>query len=184
MQRIGYHSVVSEMFEMPNAPIAPLVDLMKTLAHPMRLRILALLEKDELSVQELQDITRMGQSRISTHLGLLQEAGFLQSRREGKRTFYRVDPAALRRVHAVLRVQAAVDPDDRDLVAVALLESWIAIDIDDIELETILGLQLAQPGNHFVAQMAIAAAVKRQPGRRVSQHPPGTERKASLRRAG
>jgi ArsR family transcriptional regulator len=43
-----------------------------------------------LSVQELQDITRMGQSRISTHLGLLQESGLLESRREGKRTFYRI----------------------------------------------------------------------------------------------
>src|SRR5207249_11311999 len=35
--------------------------------------------------------TRMGQSRISTHLGLLQEAGLLQSRREGKRTFYKLN---------------------------------------------------------------------------------------------
>jgi len=34
----------------------------------------------------------MGQSRISTHLGLLLEAGLLESRREGRRTFYRVRP--------------------------------------------------------------------------------------------
>jgi ArsR family transcriptional regulator len=51
---------------------------------------MSLLEKSELSVNELQEITRMGQSRISTHLGLLQESGLLESRREGKRTFYRV----------------------------------------------------------------------------------------------
>jgi ubiquinone/menaquinone biosynthesis C-methylase UbiE len=38
----------------------------------------------------LQEITHLGQSRISTHLGLLQEGGLLQSRREGKRTFYRL----------------------------------------------------------------------------------------------
>lgn len=55
---------------------------------------MALLEETELSVQELQDITRLGQSRISTHLGLLQEAELLESRREGKRTFYRVNSAA------------------------------------------------------------------------------------------
>jgi ArsR family transcriptional regulator len=36
----------------------------------------------------------MGQSRISTHLGLLQEAGLVQSRREGKRTFYKMNPEA------------------------------------------------------------------------------------------
>src|SRR5438132_5481629 len=64
---------------------------LRALADPTRLRIMALLEKDDLSVNELQEITRMGQSRISTHLGLLQEAGLLQSRREGKRTFYKLD---------------------------------------------------------------------------------------------
>jgi ArsR family transcriptional regulator len=64
------------------------------LSDPTRLRIVALLEKDELSVNELQEITRMGQSRISTHLGLLQDSGLVQSRREGKRTFYRLNPQA------------------------------------------------------------------------------------------
>ncbi len=52
--------------------------------------MMALLETDELSVNELQEITRLGQSRISTHLGLLQDCGLLQSRREGKRTFYKL----------------------------------------------------------------------------------------------
>src|SRR5205807_8723386 len=67
---------------------------LRALADPTRLRIMALLEKGDLSVNELQEITRMGQSRISTHLGLLQEAGLLQSRREGKRTFYKWDESA------------------------------------------------------------------------------------------
>lgn len=64
---------------------------LRALSDPTRLRIIALLEKEELSVQELQEITRMGQSRISTHLGLLQESGLLQSRREGKRAYYRLN---------------------------------------------------------------------------------------------
>jgi ArsR family transcriptional regulator len=63
---------------------------LRALSDPTRLRIVALLERNELSVNELQEITRMGQSRISTHLGLLQEASLLDSRREGKRTFYRI----------------------------------------------------------------------------------------------
>jgi ubiquinone/menaquinone biosynthesis C-methylase UbiE/DNA-binding transcriptional ArsR family regulator len=67
---------------------------LRALADPTRLRILALLEKEELSVNELQEITRMGQSRISTHLGLLQESGLLQSRREGKRAFYKLNVGA------------------------------------------------------------------------------------------
>ena len=65
---------------------------LRALSDPTRLRILSLLEKDELSVNELQEITRMGQSRISTHLGLLQDAELVDSRREGKRTFYRLSP--------------------------------------------------------------------------------------------
>ena len=67
---------------------------LRALADPTRLRIVALLGRDELSVNELQEITRMGQSRISTHLGLLQEAELVQSRREGKRTFYRLNQEA------------------------------------------------------------------------------------------
>lgn len=63
---------------------------LRALADPTRLRLLALLERDELSVNELQEITRLGQSRISTHLGLLTESGFTQARRDGKRTFYRL----------------------------------------------------------------------------------------------
>jgi ArsR family transcriptional regulator len=63
---------------------------LRALSDPTRLRIIALLEKDELSVNELQEVTRMGQSRISTHLGLLQESGLVASRREGKRTFYKL----------------------------------------------------------------------------------------------
>src|SRR5580765_1480162 len=64
---------------------------LRALSDQTRLRIVALLEKDELSVNELQEITRMGQSRISTHLGLLQDSGLVQSRREGKRTFYKLN---------------------------------------------------------------------------------------------
>jgi ubiquinone/menaquinone biosynthesis C-methylase UbiE/DNA-binding transcriptional ArsR family regulator len=64
---------------------------LRALSDPTRLRIIGLLEKEELSVNELQEITRMGQSRISTHLGLLQDAGLVQSRREGNRIFYKLD---------------------------------------------------------------------------------------------
>ncbi len=67
---------------------------LRSLADSTRLRIIALLEKGELSVNELQQITRMGQSRISTHLGQLQEAGLIQSRREGKRAFYQLNQKA------------------------------------------------------------------------------------------
>jgi ubiquinone/menaquinone biosynthesis C-methylase UbiE len=68
--------------------------LLRVLADSTRLRIIGLIEENELSVHEFQEITRLGQSRISTHLGLLQEAGLLESRREGKRTFYKLNKGA------------------------------------------------------------------------------------------
>tara|TARA_B100001123_G_scaffold445530_1_gene597357 strand:- start:671 stop:1606 length:936 start_codon:yes stop_codon:yes gene_type:complete len=64
---------------------------LKALNDPTRLRLLALLQNEELSVNELQNITELGQSRISTHLSLLQEAGLLISRREGKRSLYKIN---------------------------------------------------------------------------------------------
>ena len=69
-----------------------IVSSLKVLSDSTRLRLIALLADDELSVNELQEITHMGQSRISTHLGQLQKQSFLSSRREGKRVFYRLLP--------------------------------------------------------------------------------------------
>ncbi|MDG1891167.1 MAG: metalloregulator ArsR/SmtB family transcription factor [Verrucomicrobiota bacterium] len=70
--------------------MSDIVPSMRVLADPTRLRLVVLLSSDELSVNELQIVTRMGQSRISTHLGQLQNQGFLVSRREGKRVFYQL----------------------------------------------------------------------------------------------
>ncbi|HZT23721.1 MAG TPA: metalloregulator ArsR/SmtB family transcription factor [Verrucomicrobiae bacterium] len=67
---------------------------LRALADPTRLRLVALLERDELSVAELQEITRLGQSRISTHLGLLADCQLVTARREGKRTFYKLNEQA------------------------------------------------------------------------------------------
>jgi ubiquinone/menaquinone biosynthesis C-methylase UbiE/DNA-binding transcriptional ArsR family regulator len=72
--------------------MAQTLTYLRALADPTRLRILGVLEKAELSVHELQEITRLVQSRISTHLALLLDAGFVQSRREGKRVYYRIAP--------------------------------------------------------------------------------------------
>lgn len=67
---------------------------LRALSDATRLRMVALLERDELSVNELQEITRLGQSRISTHLGLLADCELVSARREGKRTFYKLNPDA------------------------------------------------------------------------------------------
>jgi ArsR family transcriptional regulator len=52
------------------------------------MRLLALLMREELSVAELQEILGMGQSRISSQLALLRQAGLVTDRRDGKKAFY------------------------------------------------------------------------------------------------
>lgn len=63
-------------------------DILKLLSDSTRLRLLALLLREELSVAELQEILGMAQSRISSQLALLRQAGFVSDRREGKKAFY------------------------------------------------------------------------------------------------
>jgi ArsR family transcriptional regulator len=59
------------------------------LADPTRLRILAALRENELSVAELQEVLGIGQSRISNHLAQLKSVGLLRDRREGQKAYYR-----------------------------------------------------------------------------------------------
>ena len=71
----------------------------RVLGDPTRLRLLSLLLAHELNVQELTETLQMGQSRVSTHLRLLADAGFLTSRRDGLWAFYRaVQDGAMRRL--------------------------------------------------------------------------------------
>lgn len=66
-------------------------EVLKLLADPTRVRILSLLAHEELSVAELQEIMGMGQSRISSHLGLLRQGDLLRDRREGKKNLLRFE---------------------------------------------------------------------------------------------
>jgi ubiquinone/menaquinone biosynthesis C-methylase UbiE len=70
------------------------INLLRLLADPTRLRLLLLLEQEELSVAELQQILGMGQSRISSHLAQLKRAGVVEDRRAGKNVYYGAGRAA------------------------------------------------------------------------------------------
>ena len=82
-------------------------DIFKALSDPTRLRILALLFKEELSVAELQEILGMGQSRISSQLALLRQAGIVRDRREGKKSYYSARTDLEQKINQLL--QSAVD---------------------------------------------------------------------------
>jgi ubiquinone/menaquinone biosynthesis C-methylase UbiE len=90
--------------------------IFRTLGDPTRLRILALLEREELAVQELMEVLGMAQSRVSRHLGILREAKLLQGRREGTFVLYRFGApadATWRDALALARRSVAQDPAAR-----------------------------------------------------------------------
>jgi ubiquinone/menaquinone biosynthesis C-methylase UbiE len=62
---------------------------LRVLADPTRVRLLALLEREELTVAELSAVTRLAQPRVSTHLAKLKEAGLVRDRRAGVSAYYR-----------------------------------------------------------------------------------------------
>jgi ArsR family transcriptional regulator len=90
-------------------------------ADPTRLRILLLLEQEELSVAELQEILSKGQSQISMQLSQLKQAGLVEDRREGKNAFYRMSaPPRLMDLAREAASEIAEVPQDRDALALAL----------------------------------------------------------------
>jgi len=68
-----------------------ITEVLQVLSDSTRLRMLRLLGQQELSVAELQEILEMGQSRISSHLGLLRRNNLVSDRKDGKRTYYALD---------------------------------------------------------------------------------------------
>ena len=68
---------------------------LKVFADATRVRLLALLESEELTVAELSAITQLAQPRVSTHLAKLKEAGLVRDRRAGVSAYYRFDDAVV-----------------------------------------------------------------------------------------
>mgnify|MGYP005835262315 CR=1 FL=1 len=94
----------------------------RLLADPNRLRLLLLLEREELSVTELQEILSLGQSTISTHLAHLKAGELVEDRRAGKSVLYRLKPLRVGGLLDVLRQGAAEIPEAaRDGEALALV---------------------------------------------------------------
>jgi ArsR family transcriptional regulator len=100
-----------------------LIAWMGGLAEPIRLRLLRVLEREELSVGELCEILRLPQSTVSRHLKTLADQAWVESRREGTASFYRVSDA--------------LDAGARRLwrFARAETDAWAAVQQDEVRLE-------------------------------------------------
>jgi ubiquinone/menaquinone biosynthesis C-methylase UbiE len=99
--------------------MASILKSLRLAADPNRLRILLLLEREELSVAEIQDVLAKGQSQISTHLAQLKQAGLVDDRRTGKNAFYRSKAPA--ELMALLRQAVSEVPEaEQDIEALRL----------------------------------------------------------------
>jgi ubiquinone/menaquinone biosynthesis C-methylase UbiE len=72
--------------------MTPLLNIMRALADPTRLRITLLIRKLELSVSEMVQILGQSQPRVSRHIRILDESGIIERRREGAWVFLRPGP--------------------------------------------------------------------------------------------
>jgi DNA-binding transcriptional ArsR family regulator len=78
--------------------VGQLVQALKTISDPTRLRVLSLIESGELNVTALCQRLQLPQPTVSHHLGLLREAGFVRARRSGKQVYYSLNADTVSRV--------------------------------------------------------------------------------------
>lgn len=75
--------------ELELAKLERAANMLKAIAHPMRIAILGFLEDGKkLTVTEIHELLNIEQSTTSHHLGILKDKGVLASKREGKNTYY------------------------------------------------------------------------------------------------
>lgn len=96
--------------------VSAVVQAAKAVADPSRVRILAILDHHELTVSELVLVLGQSQPRVSRHLKLLQDAGFLHRKAEGRSAFYRLERSGP--TGPLLRALLDdIDVDDHELAA-------------------------------------------------------------------
>lgn len=93
--------------------VSAAVDALHLLGDATRVRLLALLAHEELTVLELGTIMELAQPRVSTHLGKLREAALVRDRRAGGSTFYALSEGTMSpAARAVWKVIASEVDDD------------------------------------------------------------------------
>ncbi|GLQ46443.1 transcriptional regulator [Dyella lipolytica] len=83
--------------------LATASSVLRLLADPTRVRLLALLEREELTVAELAAVLHLAQPRVSTHLAKLKEAELVRDRRAGVSAYYRANSEGDEHQHALIR---------------------------------------------------------------------------------
>jgi ArsR family transcriptional regulator len=71
---------------------------LKAISHPLRLKILCVLGKGELSVQEILKTVGTTQSNVSQHLCLLKDKGVVRSRKDANRVYYSIKDDTIKKI--------------------------------------------------------------------------------------
>jgi ArsR family transcriptional regulator len=71
---------------------------LKAISHPLRLKILCVLGKGELSVQDILKTVGTTQSNVSQHLCLLKDKGVVTSRKDANRVYYSVKDTTIKKI--------------------------------------------------------------------------------------
>ncbi|HET8542097.1 MAG TPA: metalloregulator ArsR/SmtB family transcription factor [Anaeromyxobacter sp.] len=126
------------------APARPdaLLAWMGNLADPTRLRLLRVLEREELSVLELCEVLKLPQSTVSRHLKVLADQDWLANRREGTASYYRLSDgldAAAKRLWRFARAET---------------ESWSTVQQDALRLEGLLRDRRSEAQSFFTGEAA------------------------------
>jgi DNA-binding transcriptional ArsR family regulator len=78
------------------------VEMLKAVAHPIRLRIIELLESGEKSVTEILTCLGMQQAYTSQQLNILKSKGIVTARRQGNQVYYAVArPSVIKLIHCL-----------------------------------------------------------------------------------
>ncbi|MDA0329346.1 MAG: metalloregulator ArsR/SmtB family transcription factor [Gemmatimonadetes bacterium] len=93
----------------------------RILSEPARLKILNVLLDGERTVSELVDATELNQANLSKHLGLLRSSGFVERRKDGLFSYYRVADPSVTDLCSIMCGQLEAKVEER----MALLEAGI-----------------------------------------------------------
>jgi DNA-binding transcriptional ArsR family regulator len=86
---------------------------MRSISHPLRLKILCLVADAEMSVQDIVDAVGTSQSNVSQHLAILRDKGVLTARKHSNRVYYRIVDARTMELIGMMRKVFCGMPEKR-----------------------------------------------------------------------
>ena len=78
-------------------------EICKSLGHPIRLQIVDQLHREESAASDLIEIIGISKGNLSKHMALLIHGGIVESRRQGRKIFYRLTDPEIHKACALMR---------------------------------------------------------------------------------